>query len=338
MRQIQVASWTTPEHLRVSEGPPPVCGEREVMINVQTVAITYSLWLLIQGKYQRKPEFPFIPGGFVAGNIEACGPGVTRFKKGDRVMATLETGGLAELAVAHEASTFAIPDSMPFEKANALTNSYNSVMAALTWRRALDLQRGETLLVTGAAGNVGTAAVEIGRTLGATVIATASTAEKRAAVLERGASHAIVPDAKTLRDRVMELTSGKGVDAVFDPVGGDLFHQCLRCLRPNGRITPFGFAGGEVPKIPANLILVKNISVSGVYMGQYRMKERDRYEQLIRDMFAQLCVWFEQGHLNPVTRGSFPLERTPEAFEAVLSREKIGHVIVTMNKNGVQDG
>lgn len=332
MRRIQIASWTTPDRLTVTEGPPPACGEREVRIRVQAVAITYSLWLLIQGKYQRKPPFPFIPGGFVAGYVAELGPGASRFHAGDRVIATLEIGGLAEEAVAPEACTYAIPGSLPFVKANALNCSYSSVTAALTWPRSLHIQRGETLLVHGAAGNVGGAAVEIGRTLGATVIATASTPEKREWTLKRGAAHALESDPERLRDRVMEITSGRGVDAVLDPVGGRLFDASLRCLRADGRITPLGFACGEIPRIPANLVLVKNLSVSGINMGYYKLRERTRYEPMIRAMFAQLAEWFEQGHIDPVTSAVFPLERAPDAFSAVMSRSKIGHVVVVMDE------
>lgn len=338
MKQIQIGSWCLPDQLTVSEGPVPACGAGEVRIRVQAVAVTFSLWLLIQGKYQRKPPFPFIPGGFVAGYVSECGAGATRFRIGDRVMASLEIGGLAEEAVAPEACVYAIPDTLPFVKANALNCSYSSVMAALTWQRSLHVQPGEILLVHGASGNVGGAAIEIGRTLGATVIATASTPEKQEFAKRKGAHYAISSEAATLRDRVMEITHGKGVHAVLDPVGGDLFDMSIRCLRPEGRITPLGFAGGTIPKIPANLLLVKNLSVSGINMGHYKIKERDRYEPMIRGMFDQLGRWFVDGHIDPLVSAAFPIERTPAAFDAITARGKTGHVVVLLDEEQRRHG
>lgn len=331
MKQVEIQNWTTPDGLLVSEGPTPVCGPDQVRIRVKSVAITYSLWLLIQGRYQRKPALPFVPGSFAAGIVTERGDQARRFEVGDRVICCLESGGLAEEAVAWEACTYAIPRSLPFDRANMLNTCYSSVMAALTWPRLLDVQPGQRLLVTGASGGTGSAAVELGRILGASVVGTATTEAKRKWVLECGADHAIPSDASDLRDSVMELTNGEGVDAVLDPVGGDLFYQALRCLRPNGRIVPLGFAGGEVPKIPANIALVKNITIGGLNMGYYKLAQRNTYEQRIRAMFAQKCRWFEDGLIRPRVASVFSLDQVGDAFAAIMKRDQIGSVAVVFD-------
>jgi NADPH2:quinone reductase len=330
MRAIQINSWTPPDQLRVDQMPEPVCGPRDVLIRVQAAPVSHSLALLVQGKYQRKPPFPFVPGNTATGEVVACGAEAGRFKPGDRVLASLELSALAEYAVAPEVNTYAIPDALPFHRAHALNTSYNSVVAALTWPRLLDVQQGQTLLVHGAAGGVGTAAVEIGRIRGATVIATASSEAKRAWASLHGAQHALPSDPATLRDAVMELTQGMGVHAVFDPVGGALFRESLRCMRPEGRILPIGFASGEIPQIPANILMVKNIAVVGLYMGYYKIDARFEQEQRVRAIFAQLGEWFERRLIDPVCTGLFPLERIGEAFAQVLDRNHLGHVAIVM--------
>ena len=210
------------------------------------------------------------------------GEGVSRFAPGARVVAAIEHGGLAEFAVAHEATSYAIPESLDAARATAFNTAYNSTLAALVWPRLLDVQPGQTLLVHGAGGGVGSAACEIGRALGATVIATAGSELKRAFALERGAAHVIAPEAATLKERVLALTDGAGVQAVLDPVGGALFRESLRCLAPEGRICPIGFASGAIPDVPANLLLVKNISVVGLYMGFYKIDDRDAQAPRVR--------------------------------------------------------
>jgi NADPH2:quinone reductase len=330
MRAIQINSWTPPDQLRINDVPEPVCGSRDVLIRVQAAPVSRSLALLVQGQYQRKPPFPFVPGNTATGDIVACGADVTRFKPGDRVLASLELGALAECAVAPEINTYAIPDALPFHRAHALNTSYNSVVAALTWPRLLDIQPGQLLLVHGAAGGVGTAAVEIGRLRGATVIATASSEAKRAWAAAHGAQHVLPSDPATLRDAVMDLTQGMGVHAVFDPVGGALFRESLRCLRPEGRILPIGFASGEIPQIPANILMVKNIAVVGLYMGYYKIDERFEQEDRVRAIFAQIGEWFERGLIDPVCSATFPLERISDAFTLVLDRNHLGHVAIVM--------
>src|SRR4051812_23920947 len=259
MRAIEITRWSSPEDLRLSEIPAPPCGPTDVRIRVGASTVTYALSLLIAGKYQRRPAFPFVAGNTAVGTVIETGSAAKRFRVGDRVLASMEFGGLAEEAVATEANVYGIPDSLPFARAIAFNTSYNSVTAALTWPHLLDLKPGQTLLVHGGAGAAGSAAIEIGRQLGATGIATASTEAKRAFAAARGAHRVLPADPATLRDRVMAITGKPGVDRVLDPVGGQLFPESLRCLRPEGKILPLGFAGGNIPQIPANLLVVKNI-------------------------------------------------------------------------------
>jgi NADPH2:quinone reductase len=330
MRAVEISAWSTPQDLRVSDIAPPPCGPEEVRIRVAAAPVSYALSLLIAGKYQRKPQFPFVPGNTAAGTVIETGSQARRFRPGDRVLASMELGGLAEEAVAHEANVYALPASLPFSRAIAFNTAYNSVAAALTWPHLLDIKPDQWLLVHGGAGGVGSAAIEIARHLGATIIATASTEAKRAFAIARGAHHAIDADPETLRDRVMDIVGKPGVHRVLDPVGGRMFMESLRCLRPEGRILPIGFAGGEIPQIPANLLVVKNITVCGLYMGYYKIDERKRFEPQMRALFDQLGRWFEDGAINPVVSAEFPLDQVPQAFARVLDRGNIGHVAVTM--------
>jgi NADPH2:quinone reductase len=330
MRAVEITAWSRPQDLRVSEIAPPVCGPKDVRIRVAASTVSYALSLLIAGKYQRKPDFPFVPGNTAAGTVVEVGPAVQKFRPGDRVLASMESGGLAEEAVASEVNVYALPTSLPFSRAIAFNTAYNSVAAALTWPHLLDIKQGHWLLVHGGAGGVGSAAIEIARHLGATVIATASTEAKRAFAASRGADHVIPADVETLRDRVMEIAGRPGVHRVLDPVGGKLFLESLRCLRPEGRILPLGFAGGDIPQIPANLLVVKNITVCGLYMGYYKIDERERFEPRVRALFDRLGRWFEEGAIDPVVSATFPLERVSEAFAKVLDRDNIGHVVVRM--------
>lgn len=332
MRAIVIDEWTPPERLTVGTVPIPECGPGQVRIRVQSAAVSYSLSLLVQGRYQRRPPFPFVPGGAAAGFIESTGPGATRFRPGDRVISSLELGGLAEYAVVPEANAYAIPDELPFSTANALTTAYNSVLAALSWPHLLDVQPGQVLLVHGGAGGVGTAAIEMARAMGVSVIATASSEAKRAWALAHGATHAISSEPAALRDTVMELTSGQGVPGVLDPVGGDVFLESLRCLKPEGRIVPIGFASGQIPKAPVNLMLVKNISICGLFMGYYKFDARERYETQVRAVFDRLGAWVVSGAIRPETTGVFALRDIRQAFATVLRREHIGHVAVVMDE------
>ncbi len=330
MRAIQVHDWTPPDQLKACDVADAVAAAGEVLIRVQAAAISHSLSLLVQGKYQRKPAFPFVPGNTVAGTVVSTGPGATRFKPGDRVLASLEHGGLAELAVTHEDSTWSIPPGLPFADATTFNTSYNSVAAALTWPGLLELRPGQSMLVTGAAGGVGTAAVQIGQLLGARVIAAAGSEAKRAYALRQGAHAAVSAEPGTLKEAVLKVHGGRGVDAALEPVGGTVFDAALRCLVQGGRILPIGFASGVVPQIPANLLLVKNITVCGLYMGYYKIDARARHAARVRALFTQLGAWWEQGLIKPHVAAEFSLDALPAAFAQVLDREHLGHVVIAM--------
>ncbi len=331
MQAIQIHEWTDPSQLQASEVDPPACGPDEVLIRVHAAAVSHSLSLLVQGRYQRKPALPFVPGNTVAGVVQATGEHARRYRVGDRVLATLEYGGLAELAVAHEDNVYALPEGIGFAEATTFNASYNSVAAALTWPHLLAVQPGQSLLVTGAAGGTGTAAVQIGRLLGARVIAAASTGERRAIALRHGAHEAVDADPATLRDAVLQANGGRRVDAALEPVGGAVFDEALRCIAPGGRILPLGFAGGTVPQIPANLLLVKNITVCGLYMGYYKIDARAEHADRMRALFAQLGQWWERGLIRPEVGACFALADVAAAFARVLDRGQTGHVVITFD-------
>ncbi|MEQ8231836.1 MAG: NADPH:quinone oxidoreductase family protein [Gammaproteobacteria bacterium] len=334
MQGLLVRDWTTFDQLRLEEVPEPALDGDRVRIRVQAAGVSFATSLVVQGKYQRKPPLPFVPGTEIAGVVEAVGPAARRFAVGDRVCAVLDWGGLAEIACPREVNVFAIPDSLEFHRAIGFTNSYATSAAALTWPHLLNVAPGEWLLVHGAAGGVGIAAVEIGRILGATVIATAGSPAKLETARRHGADHVIDYRAEDFREHVLALTGGRGVDAVYDPVGGNVFMQSLRCMAPEARIMPVGFAGGEIPQIPANLLLVKNLVVCGLNMGLYfgwsPTDLRDHYEDRVRALMEQLFAWFEAGRINPVVERTYPLTQVFEAMEDVLARRAVGRIAVVM--------
>ena len=340
MRRVEISGWiTNPAEIAVSEGNAPVCNRNEVCVAVKAAAITFSLWLLIQGKYQRKPQLPFCPGSFIAGQITKIGQDVRHFKVGDCVIATAEKGGLAEEAVVNEGNVYSMPARIPFVDAVGLGSAYSTALAALTWPRILNVKPQDTLLVHGASGALGAAAIEIGRALGANVIATARSPEKREWARSIGAHHAIDPSVETLREHIYRLTEAKGVDAVFDPVGGALFNESLRCMRANGRIVPIGFASGDIPRIEVNYLLLKNLSVCGLSMGHYRRTERERYDDLLREDYAKLADWHQAGLINPKKTKVFPLTQISEAFTLLISGERSGSVVVLPDEQcGQSDG
>lgn len=342
MRAIWVEDWKPFEELQLHEVPRPALGPRNVGLAVQAAGVSFATSLVVQGKYQRKPPLPFAPGTEVAGIVREVGAGVTRFRPGDRVCAMLDWGGLAEEAASLEVNTYKIPDALPFPEAISFTNSYGTSAAALTWPHLLNVQQGDWLLVHGAAGGVGIAAVEIGKILGATVIATASSEAKLDLVRAHGADHAINYRERDFRDAVLEITGGRGVDAVYDPVGGDVFMQSLRCMAPEGRIMPVGFASGTIPQIPANLLLVKNLTVCGLNMGYYAgwspQDVRYEYEDRLRALMDQLFVWYEAGQIRPVAGSLFPLERFQEAMADVLGRKSLGRTAIVMGEEAKRHG
>ncbi len=323
MRAVLCHAWGAVEGLQLGDAPPPVPAGDEVIIAVRAAGINYADSIMVAGHYQTKPPLPFSPGLEAAGIVAACGDRVTRFRPGDRVMAILAHGGLAELAAAPEAETFAIPDRMSFEEAGAFPIAYISSHVALRWQARLE--PGETLLVLGAAGGVGLTAVEIGKAMGARVIAAASTAEKLAAAQERGADDVVNYAEEKLTDRVMALTNGEGADVCFDPVGGDLFDSALSSLGWGGRILLIGFVAG-VPKIPANRLLVKHRAALGSSLRYFRWHAPDK---LLRSV-EELVQWYGEGRLRPLVTHRLPLERSVEAIRLLTARKAHGKVVVVV--------
>jgi len=321
MRAVLCHAWGPVEGLRLGEAPSPIPADGEVVIAVRAAGINYADAIMVAGHYQTKPPLPFSPGLEAAGIVAACGDGVTRFRPGDRVMAILAHGGLAELAAAPEAETFAIPGRMSFEEAGAFPIAYISSHVALRWRARLE--PGETLLVLGAAGGVGLTAVEIGKAMGARVIAAASTAEKLAVAQERGADDVVNYVEEKLTDRVMTLTNGKGADVCFDPVGGDLFDSALSSLGWGGRILLIGFVAG-VPQIPANRLLVKHRAALGSSLRYFRWHAPDK---LLRSV-EELVRWYGEGKLRPLVTHRLPLEQSVEAIRLLTDRKAHGKVVV----------
>jgi NADPH2:quinone reductase len=321
MRAMLCHEWGAVEGLRLGDAPPPIPADGEVVIAVRAAGINYADAIMVAGQYQTKPPLPFSPGLEAAGIVAACGDRVTRFRPGDRVMAILAHGGLAELAVAPEAETFAIPDRMSFEEAGAFPVAYISSHVALRWQARLE--PGETLLVLGAAGGVGLTAVEIGKAMGARVIAAASTAEKLAVAQERGADEVVNYAEEKLTDRVMALTDGKGADVCFDPVGGDLFDSALSSLGWGGRILLIGFVAG-VPQIPANRLLVKHRAARGSSLRYFRWHAPDK---LLRSV-EELVQWYGEGKLRPLVTHRLPLDRSVEAIRLLTDRKAHGKVVV----------
>jgi NADPH2:quinone reductase len=321
MRAVTCHAWGAVETLKVEEIAAPTPAVDEVLIDVRATSVNYADSIMVAGKYQTRPPFPFSPGLETAGVVTACGAQITRFKAGDRVMATLAWGGLAEQAVAKEAETFAIPDGMSFEEAGAFPIAYISSDVAIRWQGRLEA--GETLLVLGAAGGVGLTAVEIGKAMGARVIAGASTAEKLAVAQAHGADAVVNYATENLTERVMALTGDKGADVCFDPIGGELADAALSALGWGGRMLLVGFVGG-VQQIPANRLLVKNRSALGCSLRYYRNQAPDK----LRRSVEALMAWYREGKLKPLVSHRLPLERTVEAIKLLTDRKAHGKVVV----------
>lgn len=321
MRAVTCRAWGPVDTLKVEEIASPTPAADEVLIDVRATSVNYADAIMVAGNYQTLPPSPFSPGLETAGVVARCGNGVTRFQPGDRVMAILAWGGLAEQAVAKEPETFAIPPGMSFDEAGAFPITYISSDVAIRWQGRLEA--GETLLVLGAAGGVGLAAVEIGKAMGAQVIAGASTAEKLAVAQGRGADAIVNYTTESLTERVMALTDGKGADVCFDPVGGQLADGALSCLAWGGRMLLVGFVGG-VQQIPANRLLVKNRSALGCSLGYFRRYAPDKLQQSVEILLA----WYGRGQLKPYIAHRLPLERSVEAIRLLTERKALGKIVV----------
>ncbi|MSO64739.1 MAG: NADPH:quinone oxidoreductase family protein [Alphaproteobacteria bacterium] len=325
MRAIQCHRWGEPMDLvLVRDAAVPRPGPGEVLIKVRATGLNYADVVMIKGQYQTKPAFPFAPGLECAGVVDAVGPGVTRFKPGDEVIAKLDFGGFAEYAVGPEFDTYAKPPTMAWDVAASFYVAYVSSHVALKWQARL--APGEKLLVLGAAGGTGLTAVEIGKAMGATVFAAASSEEKLSVARTRGADHLINYATRPLNDQVLALTGDEGVDVVFDPVGGDLFDPALSSLGWGGRYLVFGFVGG-IPQIPANRLLVKHRSAMGSSLRYFRDRARDKLRHSVEELFA---LW-QAGKLAPFVSQRFPLERGAAAITELAERRATGRVVIIID-------
>ena len=321
MRAIVCHEWGSIDQLTLEDIDKPMPGDGEVLIRVEASAVNFADSIMVAGRYQTKPALPFTPGLETAGVVSECGPGVTEFAPGDRVMAILAYGGLAEYAIAKVAETFRIPNSMSFDEAGAFPVSYLSSHVAIRWLGRLE--PGETMLVLGAAGGVGLTAVEIGKAMGARVIAAASSPEKLAVAREHGADELVNYTTEKLTERVMELTFDKGANVVYDPVGGALFDAALSATGCGGRILIVGFVGG-VQQISANRLLVKNRSAMGSSLRHFRWHEPQKMNQSVQELFQ----WYVEGKLKPCVSQSLPLEDSVRAIALLTDRKAHGKVIV----------
>jgi NADPH2:quinone reductase len=324
MKAVLCKNFGPPENLVLEEVPSPSIKPNEVLLDVHAASVNFPDTLIIEGKYQFKPPFPFSPGGEAAGVVAAVGEKVNHLKPGDRIMGLTGWGSFAEQVAVPAYNALPIPDGMDFETASAFSMTYGTSMHALKQRG--NLQPGETLLVLGASGGVGLAAVEIGKAMGARVIAAASTDEKLETARQAGADELINYTEASLKERLKELTGGQGVDVIYDPVGGSLFEEAFRSIAWNGRMLVVGFAAGEIPSLPANLPLLKGAALVGVFWGAFA--QRQPHDNAAN--FKQLFAWYAEGKLKPVISHRYPLERTGEAIAALGQRKAIGKLVVTV--------
>ncbi|NLC35006.1 MAG: NADPH:quinone oxidoreductase family protein [Alcaligenaceae bacterium] len=314
-----------PELLSLEDVAPLQPGPGQIVISVKAAGVNFPDTLIIQGKYQMKPDLPFSPGGEVAGTVARVGEGVTQFEVGQRVVAPIGYGGFAEEAIADASRACPLPEGMSFEEASAFVLTYGTSYYAL--KNRAELKKGETLLILGAAGGVGLAAIQIAKAMGAVVIAAASSEEKRQLCLREGADHVVDYTQEDFRDRLKELTGGKGVDVIYDPVGGSASEPAFRSIAWKGRFLVVGFAAGDIPRIPLNLPLLKGASIVGVFWGAFGRTEPEADAQNMKELFEL----YAEGKVKPVICATYPLERAPEALEFVAGRQALGKVVITMD-------
>jgi NADPH2:quinone reductase len=322
MRAVRVHELTGPAALRVDDVPDLEPGPGQVVIDVRAAGVNFPDILITRGQYQFKPAPPFSPGGEVAGVVRAIGSGVTSLKVGDRVASTMLYGGYAEQAVVPEPMAVRLPDAVSFEVGAATLLTYLTTYHALVDRAAL--HKGESLLVLGAAGGVGTSAVELGALLGARVIAAASSEDKLAFCREHGASEGIDYSKQDLKEQLKALTKGNGVDVIYDPVGGSVAEPALRGIAWQGRYLVIGFAAGEIPKIPLNLVLLKGCQIVGVFWGSFAMREPAKNHAHAEQLFA----WVAEGKLRPAIDATFPFTQAAEALRRIEQRQVKGKVVL----------
>lgn len=322
MKALLCKAFCPPEGLVLEELPALQPGPGQAVVSVKACGVNFFDGLMIQGKYQSKPPFPFAPGGEIAGVVRAVGDGVTALQPGTRVLASTGHGGFAEEVLVDAGRAVPIPDSMDYVTAAGFLITYATSHHALIGCGGL--KAGQSLLVLGAAGGVGLTAVEIGKVLGARVIAAASSDEKLALAREHGADEVINYATEDLRDRLKQLTGGTGIDMVYDPVGGPYAEPAIRGLAWRGRYLVIGFAAGEIPKIPLNLMLLKETSVVGVFWGAFAARDPRGNAEIIRELLA----WFADGKIKPHVSATFPLAQGGAAIQAVLDRKALGKIVV----------
>ena len=322
MRSLLCRTLTGLDDLKVEDGPELHAAANQVVITVKAAGVNFPDVLTVQGKYQFKPPLPFAPGFELAGIVKEVGEGVVHVKPGDKALAIVSHGAFAQEVLAPAMRVMPLPPDTDLETAAAMMFTYGTSYHALKDRGLL--QPGETLLVLGAAGGVGLAAVELGALMGARVIAAASSPEKLAVCREHGATETIDYNKEDLRERIKAITGGKGVDVVYDPVGGAYTEPALRSIGWKGRLLVVGFAAGEIPKIPLNLALLKGTSIVGVFLGAFMEKEPKASAANAK----QLLEWTAAGKIKPHISGRYPLERAPEAMRAVSERRVMGKLIV----------
>ena len=325
MKAALIKELGTPDDIVVETVPTPEPGPGEVRIAIKACGVNFPDVLMVAGKYQHRPDLPFSPGGELSGNIDALGEGVDGLSIGLPVLCVTGFGGMAEAVIVPAKQVVPMPPGMDYKTAAAVMFTYGTSYHALKQRAAL--APGETLLVLGAAGGVGLAAVELGKAMGARVIAAASTAEKLALTREHGADETINYTETDLKQAVMELTDGQGADVIYDPVGGELFDACLRSVAWNGRVLVIGFASGEIPKAPANLPLLKGSSIVGVFWGSFTQREPAANAQNMQELVG----WFADGSLRPHIGHTFGLEQAGEALKVLASRQAMGKVVVAID-------
>ena len=323
MRAVLCKELGTPESLVLEEVPGLIPGPGQVLISVQACGVNFPDTLIIQGKYQFKPDLPFSPGGEISGVVKQVGSDVDSLKIGDRVIAFSTWGGFAEELVVDQTRTVIISDKMDYERASAFVLTYGTSYHALKDRA--HLREGETLLILGASGGVGLAAIQLGKAMGATVIAAASNPEKLSACQENGADYVINYAQDDLRQSVKEITKGRGVDVIYDPVGGSFSEKALRDMSWGGRFLVVGFAAGEIPKVPLNIPLLKGCSVVGVFWGEFTKREPD----LNKQNNQELMDFFDQGKISPHIHRVYPLEKAGEALNELLQKRVIGKVVLS---------
>jgi NADPH2:quinone reductase len=323
MRAVVVDHFMSPSELRVTEAPDPVPSDTDVLVDVRAAGVNFFDTLIVQGKYQEKPPFPFSPGGEIAGVVRSVGPRARGVNPGDRVMAYLGHGGFAERARVPERAVHAIPPGMSFEEAAAFPIVYGTAYAAVVQRGAT--RPGETVVVTAAAGGVGLAAVQIAKAVGARVVALAS-GDKLAVTEEAGADVAIDYRAEDWVDRLRDATDGRGADVVVENVGGDVFEGCAKTIAWGGRIVIVGFASGKIPEVRLNRVLLKHVSLVGVHWGPCHVHD----PVLVSDGFRALASLYRQGRVKPVVSKTLPLERVADALAEIGGRQSVGKIVLAI--------